>query len=92
MEITFKNPWSYKTEVRPAYHIALLHIICTLALFGVTMLFVPDTSARTHEYCDSQFENLFLKEIPTSVQKVCKNRFIYNTNKIKRSFPLNSNF
>ena len=81
-----------KRETRPAYHIAFLHIICTLALTGLTLLFVPDVGAKNHDYCDRQFDRLMFREVPTSIQKKCENRFQYNVNKIKRVHPLNSNF
>mgnify|MGYP003461757396 CR=1 FL=1 len=96
MEITQNNPWSYKTARMSAMPINIAWIVCTLALFGLTMVWVQMADASNHTYCDKQFESLFFQEVPASIQKECKNRFIYNTNKIKaemrRIERLHSNF
>ena len=84
-----KYNMSIKRETRPAYHIAFLHIICTLALTGATLLFIPDSQAKNNDYCDKKFEDMMFHEVPASVQKTCENRFIYLTNKIKAEMRQN---
>lgn len=81
-----------KRETRPAYLLMFAHAVCVLALTGLTLIFIPDSQAKNNDYCDIMYEALFFQEVPASIHTECSNRFIYNTNKIKRSHPLNSNF
>ena len=74
---------SIHRETRPAYHLAIAHIICTLAITGVTLMFTPDVGAKNNDWCDRMFEELWFQEVPPSIQKECGNRFKYNTNVIK---------
>lgn len=85
-----------KRETRPAYHIAFLHIICTLALVGVTfigiaLISITDVGAKNNDWCDAMYSELMFKEVPASIHAECGNRFIYNTNKEKR-FYFKANF
>ena len=92
MEITHHTPGSYRTERKPATVINLFWIVSTIALFSTSLLFVPDTQAKNHDYCNKMFDSLFFQDVPATIHAECKNRFVYNTNQIKasmRSFTLN---
>ena len=78
-----------KRETRPAYHIAFLHIICTLAVTGLTLLFVPMADANDDVWCQLMFEELWFQEVPPSIQLECNKVFQDNIDYILSQHPTN---
>ena len=74
MQITFKNPWKYKTEKKSALMINLLFIASVL-IWAMIILNVWDTHANSIEnraiYCEKSFNDWFFNQVSRYDRKRC---------------------
>lgn len=75
--------------IRTHFRIQLFFIAFAVIMMTPFFIYVASAKTITYFWCDSIYYDTFVGQVHPEYNKICKNRFQYLTNQIKRSYTNN---